>query len=206
MSPFRNLLTKLLKEAGIGHITVHALRHSFATRAIENGFEIRSLADILGHTDEGLAAMSDCQDLTTALARELTHGIEGEVEDLGAVFKRMALLKPEEDVIEGEAVVVDGTVVDTDNTIAVADDIATDDVVLVDTVTTAIAEPIPIAPTPSTVVTTQNAKEPTQPKQPAKPSGLLSMLDKPKPKRTQKKKPAALENQLTLFDLMESSA
>ena len=51
VSPFRNLLTKLLKEAGIGHITVHALRHSFATRAIENGFDIRSLADILGHTD-----------------------------------------------------------------------------------------------------------------------------------------------------------
>ena len=45
-------------------------------------------------TEEGLAAMSDCADMTTALARELTQGIEGEVEDLGAVFKRMALLKP----------------------------------------------------------------------------------------------------------------
>lgn len=45
-------------------------------------------------TDEGLAAMSDCADMTTALARELTQGIKDEVEDLGAVFKKMAVLKP----------------------------------------------------------------------------------------------------------------
>ena len=45
-------------------------------------------------TDEGLAAMSDCADMTTALARELTAGIKNEVEDLCAVFKKMAILKP----------------------------------------------------------------------------------------------------------------
>jgi hypothetical protein len=45
-------------------------------------------------TDEGLAAMSDCADMTTALARELTQGIRNEVEDLRAVFKKMAILKP----------------------------------------------------------------------------------------------------------------
>jgi superfamily II DNA or RNA helicase len=46
-------------------------------------------------TDEGLAAMSDCADMTTALARELTQGIKNEVEDLSAVFKKMAKIKPE---------------------------------------------------------------------------------------------------------------
>jgi hypothetical protein len=61
-------------------------------------------------TDEGLAAMSDCQDMTTALARELTQGIEGEVEDLGEVFKRMALLKPQTNIIDGEATVVETTI------------------------------------------------------------------------------------------------
>jgi len=45
-------------------------------------------------TDEGLAAMSDCADMTTALARELTAGIKNEVEDLSSVFKKMAILKP----------------------------------------------------------------------------------------------------------------
>ena len=37
--------------------------------------------------------MSDCSDMTTALARELTHGIKDTVEDLSAVFKKMAILK-----------------------------------------------------------------------------------------------------------------
>lgn len=48
-------------------------------------------------TDEGLAAMSDCTDMTTALARELTQGIKNEVEDLSAVFRKMAILKPVEE-------------------------------------------------------------------------------------------------------------
>ena len=46
-------------------------------------------------TDEGLAAMSECQDLTTLLAQELTLGLRNETEDLGDVFKKMAFLKPE---------------------------------------------------------------------------------------------------------------
>ena len=45
-------------------------------------------------TDEGLSAMSDCRDLTSQLARELTLGIQDEVENLSAVFKKMAILKP----------------------------------------------------------------------------------------------------------------
>jgi superfamily II DNA or RNA helicase len=51
-------------------------------------------------TDEGLAAMSDCADMTTALARELTQGIKNEVEDLSTVFKKMAKFKPESDLFE----------------------------------------------------------------------------------------------------------
>lgn len=54
-------------------------------------------------TDEGLAAMSDCADMTTALSRELTQGIKNEVEDLSAVFKKMAKLK----TTTGDAEVVD---------------------------------------------------------------------------------------------------
>lgn len=53
-------------------------------------------------TEEGLAAMSDCTDMTTALARELTQGIKDEVEDLGAVFKKMAILKPLDEQVPAE--------------------------------------------------------------------------------------------------------
>jgi superfamily II DNA or RNA helicase len=43
-------------------------------------------------SDEGLAAMSDCQDMTTLLAKELTLGIKSEVDDLSEVFKKMAIM------------------------------------------------------------------------------------------------------------------
>ena len=46
--------------------------------------------------------MSDCTDMTSQLARELTKGIRDEVEDVSAMFKKMAIIKdenePEEDV------------------------------------------------------------------------------------------------------------
>ena len=40
----------VLKKCGIDHINFHALRHTFATRCVENGFEIKSLSEILGHS------------------------------------------------------------------------------------------------------------------------------------------------------------
>ena len=46
-------------------------------------------------SDEGLAAMSDCNDMTSQLARELTKGIRDEVEDVAAMFKKMAIIKDE---------------------------------------------------------------------------------------------------------------
>lgn len=39
------------KEAGIDHANFHALRHTFATRCVEAGFEIKSLSEILGHSN-----------------------------------------------------------------------------------------------------------------------------------------------------------
>lgn len=45
-------------------------------------------------TDEGLAAMSECEDMTTLMAKELMLGIKDNVEDVSTAFKRMAFLKP----------------------------------------------------------------------------------------------------------------
>ena len=45
-------------------------------------------------SEEGLAAMSECEDMATLMAKELMLGIKDSVEDLAATFKRMALLKP----------------------------------------------------------------------------------------------------------------
>lgn len=42
---------KLLDESKIPHINYHALRHTFATRCIEAGVDVKSLSEILGHAN-----------------------------------------------------------------------------------------------------------------------------------------------------------
>lgn len=57
-------LQAALKEAGIAkHITVHSLRHSYATHLVEQGVHLRAIQEILGHSSP----------LTTALYTRLTQ-------------------------------------------------------------------------------------------------------------------------------------
>lgn len=44
-----NRFNKLIAACGISNATVHTCRHSFATRAVELGFDIKTLSEILGH-------------------------------------------------------------------------------------------------------------------------------------------------------------
>ena len=121
-------------------------------------------------TDEGLAAMSDCADMTTALARELANGIKDETEDLSAMFKKMAILKPEgyhRDV--------------------------PDDEIIID------AEVVEITPEPIMSIADISTQSPERQKRPAA-SGLLSLLSQPVKAPRKKKAVYVDPNQLTLFD------
>ena len=40
---------RVLKRCSIDSANYHALRHTFATRCIEIGFDVKSLSEILGH-------------------------------------------------------------------------------------------------------------------------------------------------------------
>lgn len=47
-------LEKFTKECGLEGVHFHTLRHSFATRCMEVGFEIKSLSEILGHANTSI--------------------------------------------------------------------------------------------------------------------------------------------------------
>lgn len=42
---------KMIKDCGLSKTNFHALRHTFATRCVEAGFDVKSLSEILGHAD-----------------------------------------------------------------------------------------------------------------------------------------------------------
>ena len=48
---YRKFYNKFMKEAGVEPIKFHALRHTFASINIENGTDVKTISDILGHSD-----------------------------------------------------------------------------------------------------------------------------------------------------------
>ena len=44
-----DLFTRFIKKHGLPHITLHGLRHTFATMSLENGMDVKTLSTIIGH-------------------------------------------------------------------------------------------------------------------------------------------------------------
>lgn len=47
-------MAKCTRECGLEGVHFHTLRHTFATRAVEVGFEIKSLSEVLGHANTAI--------------------------------------------------------------------------------------------------------------------------------------------------------
>mgnify|MGYP004669139411 CR=1 FL=1 len=48
---YENIFKRILKECQLENIHFHALRHTFATRAVEANFDIKTLSELLGHSN-----------------------------------------------------------------------------------------------------------------------------------------------------------
>ncbi len=51
---YQYIFERLTEKAGVRKLNFHAIRHTFATRALENGVDIKTLSEIMGHKDAGI--------------------------------------------------------------------------------------------------------------------------------------------------------
>jgi len=82
-------LDKLLKKAGIEHINFHALRHTFATRALESGIPAKIVQEMLGHADVALTLNNYTHPLKDTMRAEMMK--------MNDVFKNRAVKAKEND-------------------------------------------------------------------------------------------------------------
>lgn len=63
------MLHRVLKRAGLEKVRFHALRHTFATLALQNGVDIKTVSGMLGHFSAGFT-LDTYAHVTTSAKRE----------------------------------------------------------------------------------------------------------------------------------------
>ena len=60
---FQQIFCNVQKKLGITPMGFHSLRHTFATRAIENGIDVKTLSELLGHENTAITLKTYCHSL-----------------------------------------------------------------------------------------------------------------------------------------------
>lgn len=70
-----NMLKRVLKRAGIPRVRFYDLRHTFATLALQNGVDIKTVSGMLGHFSAGFT-LDTYAHVTTAAQKEAARTME----------------------------------------------------------------------------------------------------------------------------------
>lgn len=65
----RHMLHRVLKRAGLPSVRFHDLRHSFATPALQNGVDVKTVSGVPGHFSAGFL-LDTCAHVATAAQKE----------------------------------------------------------------------------------------------------------------------------------------
>jgi integrase len=70
-SVLHKLYLRLRRETGVDFLTTHVYRHTFATRALENGMNVKALSRILGHENVAFTMQRYCSPDTKFLQEQM---------------------------------------------------------------------------------------------------------------------------------------
>ena len=80
------ILHKILKKANLPDMRFHDLRHTFATLALENGMDIKTVSHMLGHTDAGFT-MNTYMHVTDTMQQSVAESISALIKSKEDEFK-----------------------------------------------------------------------------------------------------------------------
>ena len=70
-----HMLHRVLKRAGLTRVRFHDLRHTFATLALQNGVDVKTVSGMLGHYSAGFT-LDTYAHVTTAAQKEAARAME----------------------------------------------------------------------------------------------------------------------------------
>ena len=68
------MLQRVLKRAGLEKIRFHDLRHTFATMALQNGVDVKTLSGMLGHYSAGFT-LDTYGHITSAMKKDAANKV-----------------------------------------------------------------------------------------------------------------------------------
>lgn len=70
---YQGIFKRLLRESGIRGLNFHALRHTFATRALETKMDIKTLSELLGHESAAVTIKIYCHSLMSTKRKAINQ-------------------------------------------------------------------------------------------------------------------------------------